>query len=208
MAFKSNVVVGVLGILISSTAFSTSAKNLHTKPSLKASGVSVKIPECHDRPVFLSQTGTEIEVSRIPKIILVGKNVEHYVESKNSKLKLHGVQSFIKGTSKIICGTARQREDLSFSMYAPTVIDFSSGKGISSAVWQFQMMANPKEFGLWNQKSRILSRSRDLQTVLQEIGGKAQIFQVSQNEYEILISKEAKDSIEFLSIRFDAVNHL
>ena len=208
MNLKMLVVVFSFAGLISQSAHSTAGKNLNTKPSQKASGVSVKIPECNERPEFLSQNKTEIEITQIPKVILVGKKAEHYVQSKTSKLKLHGVQNFKKSASKIICGTARQRENQSFSLYAPTLIDFSSGKGISSAVWQFQMMANPKEFGVWNRQSRILSRSEALQKTLQEIGGKVQIYQLSQNEYEILISKESESSSEYLSIRFDAVNHL
>lgn len=208
MNLKMLVAVFAFAGLISESAYSTAGKTLNTKPSQKAAGVSVKIPECNERPEFLSQNRTEVEITQIPKIVLVGKRAEHYVESKTSKLKLHGVQNFTKSASKIVCGTARQRESQSFSLYAPTLIDFSSGKGISNAVWQFQMMANPKEFGMWNRQSRILSRSESLHKTLQDVGGKVQIYQLSQNEYEILISKESDNSTEYLSIRFDAVNHL
>lgn len=208
MSLKMGFVVAGILVLISEAGFSTAGKNLNTKPASKASGISVKIPECSARPDFLYQNKTEIDQGQIPKVILVGKRADHYVESKNSKLKLYGSQSFKKSSSKVICGTARQRESQTFSLYAPTIMDFSSGRGLSSSVWQFQMMANPKEFGVWNQQSRILSKPEALQKRLQDIGGKVQFFQLSQNEYEMVISKETDSLQEYLSIRFDAVNQL
>lgn len=208
MNLKTFLMAAGLVMIISQSAFSSGPKNLNTKPSLKASGISVRIPECSSRPEFMYQNKTELDLAQMPKVILVGKNAEHYVESKTTKLKLHGVQSFTKAQSKIVCGTARQRENQSFSLYAPTVIDFTDGKGLVNSVWQFQLMASPKEFGVWNQQSRILSKPLSLEKRLQDIDGKVQFFQLSQNEYEMVISKETASTVEYLSVRFDAVTYL
>lgn len=178
---------------------------------LAASSVSWSastVPECAARPEFVTRTGPVLNLKSLPPMILVGKKVDYYVENRTSGLKIWGVQSFKKGDSKILCASSGNFVSESFSMYAPTLIDLTDEKVVGDSYWQFHMIANLKQFGIWNKKSRIFSATKDLDAAFSKIGAQVQIVQHTHNEYELLFTRESEQSIEVLSIQFDAVSSL
>lgn len=166
------------------------------------------VPECRTKPDFVNRSGTVLNLKSLPQMILIGKKAEHYVENKSTGIKIWGVQSFKKGNSKLICATPSKAENESFSIYAPTLIDLTNGKTIGDSYWQFHMIANSKQFGIWNKKSRLFPKTKDLESGLAKIGAHIQIMQHSRDEFEMLFTRETESTLEVLSIRFDAVSGL
>ncbi len=166
------------------------------------------VPECRTRPEFFSHGKVLPSIRSLPHMVFIGKRAIYYVENKNSGSKLWSEQSFVKGQSKIVCATMKESEEQSFSLYAPTLIDLSGDKSVGDSYWQFHMIANPKQFGIWNKKSRVFPRTKDLEEGLAKIGAQIQAVQISGDEYELQLIRETEKTIETLSIRFDAVSTL
>lgn len=177
--------VFILSLLITSSAWSGS-----------------KVSECRSRPEFLSRGKI---ISSLPRMALIGKSANFYVESKNLKTRIWGTQNFVRGESKIVCGSTPANESHSFSIYAPTLIDHSSENRVGPSYWQFHMIANAKQFGIWNQKSRLFSKAKDLEEGLSRIGAHMLILQISVDQYELIFTREREQWTEIISIRYDAV---
>ncbi len=173
-----------------------------------------KISECNNRPDFLNSIrGSAMRnLEALPQMVFVGRRADHYVEDKTQNLKIWSQQSFTRAESKVLCASAAlsKSEKLSkgFSIYAPTLIDLSGDKKIGDSYWQFHLVAEAEKIGVWNQKSRVFSKIKDLEEGLQKTGAKYQFFQLSHDEYELILLKETSTSIEALSIRFDAVRDI
>lgn len=178
----------------------------------QASLGGVKVSECNTRPDFLNQVRPSAirNIDNLPQMVFVGRKAEFYVEDKTQNLKILSQQSFTRAESKVLCASAAavDKSSRGFSMYAPTLIDLSGDKKIGDSYWQFHLSAEADKIGVWNKRSRVFSSSKDLEAGLQKIGAKYQFVQISHDEYELILIKETANTIQALSIRFDAVRDL
>ncbi len=166
------------------------------------------VPECKTRPEFFTHGKFLSSIRSLPHMLLIGQRAIYYAESKTTGFRLWGEQSFVKGQSRINCASMKEAETQSFSIYAPTLIDLSGDKSIGDSYWQFHMIANPQQFGIWNKKSRLFSKTTDLEAGLAKIGAQVQVVQISKDQFELQFSRETDKMIETLSIRFDAVTEV
>ncbi len=166
------------------------------------------VSECRTKPEFFSHGKVLTSIKDLPKVVLIGKRAIYYVENKNSGFRLVGEQSFVKGQSRIVCATMPEVSSQSFSMYAPTLIDLTGDQSIGDSYWQFHMIANEKQFGIWNKQSRVFSKSKDLESGLAKTGAQIQVIQISRDQFEIQFSRESDKTNEVLSIRFDALSQI
>jgi hypothetical protein len=164
------------------------------------------VPECRTRPEFFSHGKPLASVRSLPHMLLVGQRAIYYVENRSTGFRLWGEQNFIRAEEKIVCASMAKSEDQSFSIYAPTLIDLSGDKSIGDSYWQFHMIANAKQFGIWDKKSRLFPKTTDLEAGLAKIGAQVQVIQISRDQYELQFSRESDKTVEVLSIRFDAVS--
>ncbi len=157
-----------------------------------------KVPLCDGQPDFVNQHKEELTqgIEGLPKLILVGRKAFYYVESKNGQTRMQSEQDFENGKSKVNCATLKDRKSQSFSLYAPVLLDLTGQKSIKNTLWQFQVMANAKEVGVWNQMTVFGSKWTDQ-------NAKVKVYQITHEEYEILLTRETENKIEHLSVRFD-----
>jgi hypothetical protein len=173
--------------------------------SVKAAGpVSV----CSEKPDFLSQQRVSLSLKNLPRVVLVGTSAEYYVETKSTGLKLWGRQSFKSGKSEIVCGQMGQSQNSSFSLYGPTLLDLSGEKNVGDSYWQFHMIANTKNFGIWNKKTWLFPKTKDLEKGIEKTGAQMQVYQISHDEFEMVLTRDSDQAVETLSIRFDAIQNL
>lgn len=173
-------------------------------PPAFASEMKSAIPSC-DQAADLDVSSRREVVGgfeQLPKMILVGRIANHIVEDreKDQTILLHGRQSFVNAKSEILCATTKTKDAKTFSLYAPTLIDLSKKSGTS--FWQFQLMANATQVGIWNAKSRIESKT-DLTKFVKSLGAQARLYQISHDQYELVLSKENGGHKETLSIVYD-----
>jgi hypothetical protein len=166
---------------------------------------SNQVPECKSQPDYLSHGKVLSSVKSLPRMVYIAKRAIHFIEGKDNGFRLWGEQSFVRGQSRIVCASNAGLNNQSFSLYAPTLIDLSGEKSNAESYWQFHMISNPEQFGIWNKKSSIFSQTKDLEAGLKKIGAQVQIIQISRDEYEFQFSRETNKTFEILSIRFDAV---
>jgi hypothetical protein len=188
----------VLPIALLSAAFLFSFEVLASRPLAK----------CANRPEFILSHRSPIAFKNLPPKIFIAQVANFYVENKSQTFQLWSEQSFLKGSSQFICGKYDNGKSESFSLYAPTLMDLSGEQKLSDSYWQFRMIANTKQFGIWNQKTRIFTRSKDLESAIAALGAQVQFFQISEDIYEMLITRETESYNETLSIRFDTVSDL
>jgi hypothetical protein len=167
------------------------------------------VPECKTRPEFFTHGKILPSIKALPHLVLIGQRAIYYAESKAGDFRLWGEQSFVKGQSRIVCASIKESpketDSQSFSIYAPTLIDLSGDKSIGDSYWQFHMIANPQQFGIWNKKSRLFPKTTDLESGLLKIGAQVQVIQISKDQFEIQFIRETEKMVETLSVRFDAV---
>lgn len=166
-----------------------------------------KVSDCQSRPEFLEAKSLST-LKALPSMVFVGKSAQYYVEDKSDHFRMWGEQSFIKGSSRIVCASASGEKSRDFSIYAPTLMDLTGDKSVGDSYWQFHMVANSKQFGIWNQKSRLFSKTNDLEAGLGKIEGQVQFLQISHDEYEMIITRENATTLEVLSVHFDAISNL
>lgn len=164
------------------------------------------IPAC-DRAVESDVSRREVVggLDLLPKMLLVGRVANHMVEVRdnNQTILLHGRQSFINAKSEILCATSNNKNVKVFSLYAPTLIDLSKKEKSATSFWQFQLMANSTQVGIWNAKSRIESKSASLEKFLKSTGAQIKVYQISHDQYELVLSKIIGNQKELLSIIYD-----
>jgi len=166
------------------------------------------VPECRTRPEFFSHGKVLSSVKALPHLVFIGKRAIYYTENKSTGFRLWGEQSFVKGQSRIVCASMANSDSQSFSIYAPTLIDLRGDKSIGDSYWQFHMIANTQQFGIWNKKSRLFPKTTDLELGLVKTGAHVQAIQISKDQFELQFSRESDKMIEILSIRFDAVTDI
>lgn len=169
--------------------------------------------ECDGRPEFITEVRPDLigGFEKLPPIVLVARDAEYYAESKENgeDLKIHSFQSFRRaddGDSRIVCGSAQKiSKPTRFSLFAPTVIDTTPTKKAGHSLWQFQMLASPVGFNIWNERSLSFVKGQSLEKSLTGFGSNYRLYQINSRQYEMVVSKTTATSQEYLSIKFDAV---
>lgn len=200
---------GLLLVFIISASASNVA--LATKPLMSGKLVQPeyqKVTACGEKPEFLSEVRLEPvgSLDKLPSMgVLVAREAEYYIESKSgSALKVHGYQSFVsKSKNKILCGAGAKDLRERFALEAPTLIDTTQAQKIGNSMWSFQILSNGEQFSAFNMKS--LTGSHQMEKNLAKIGSRYQIYQVSPNEYEMMVVQEDQGVRQYLSIRYDAI---
>jgi hypothetical protein len=173
-------------------------------------------PRCEGRPDFITEVRPEIlgGFEKLPQMVLVANEAEYYVESRanGDDVRIHSYQSFssvdAKENSKIVCGSVKSAVSSRFSLFAPTLIDNTVGKKIGQSLWQFQMLTDSQGFSVWNQRSLAFSEKESLEKNVLKFGGNYRIYQLSHNQFEVVISKEVDGLVQYLSIKYDAVKSI
>lgn len=173
-------------------------------------------PNCEGRPEFITEVRPEIigGFEKLPQLVLVAHEAEYYVETKNSdaNLKVHSYQSFTTGSekekSKIVCGNTKSTENLRYSLFAPTLIDTTKTQKVGQSLWQFQVLSDKEGFSVWNQRSLAFNDGENLEKALMKFGGNYRIYQLSHDQYEVVVSKDTEGATQYLSIKYDAVKSL
>lgn len=170
--------------------------------------------ECSARPSFINESRTEIlgSIDKLPSVgVLVAREAEYYVESTlGTPVKVHGYQSFLKSKSKakIVCGNGAKGVHERFSVFAPTLIDTTVAQKVGSSLWQFQILADEDKFSVWNMKRPLATKNEQIESLLGKSNTKYRLFQLSHNEYELLVIQESKGSTQYLSVKYDAVSNI
>lgn len=170
-----------------------------------------KVQECQKRPDFLSRSkysGIK-NMESLPRLVFVAREADFYVENKNQSFKIWGQQSFTRVESKIICANVSAigmlYESLRFSVYAPTLMDLTGDQKVGDSFWQFHLNVDGSQLGIWNQKTRLFSKVKEFEAQMLKMGVQVQIFQISRDEFELVMKRESSSFVEALSVRFEAV---
>lgn len=171
-----------------------------------------KAPDCSSRPEFLVETRPEVPggLSALPKAVLVARDAEMWIEGRaedGAALRVHAYQSFVQKKSrshgKVLCGSMPENFADRFSLVAPTLIDVSEDKRVGNSLWQFQVIADHKGFSVWNKKSPSLSKAESLAELLSGMKAQYRLYQISHNEYELLLQKDVGGVTQTLSLRYE-----
>jgi hypothetical protein len=173
-------------------------------------------PGCDGRPEFITEVRPELigGFEKLPQLLLVANEADYYVETKNHEngLKIHSYQSFATTSpnenSKIVCGNSKNIEAFRSSLFAPTLIDTTKNKKVGQSLWQFQMLADKEGFSVWNKRSLAFTEGENLEKALLKFGGNYRIYQLSNDQYEVVVSKDTEGLTQYLSIKYDAVKSL
>jgi hypothetical protein len=168
---------------------------------------------CEGRPDFITEIRPKIigGFAKLPQIILVANEAEYFIESKNIEngFKVHSYQSFTgtspRNESKIVCGSTKSNETFRFSLFAPTLIDTTQKRRVGQSLWQFQLLTDKEGFSVWNKRSLAFKDGEDLEKVLMKFGGNYHIYQLSPDQYEVVVSKDTEGITQYLSVKYDAV---
>lgn len=176
----------------------------------QASKPILVVPSCENLPELFSsqEVGATVKnLESLPRMVFVAKHARYYVESKKHSFQLVSHQSFVKGESKILCSTPSNVVEKSFSLYAPTLIDMTENKKVGDSFWQFHVSVGKTQLGVWNQKTRLF-KSKDIEKSLAQEGVQIRILQASNDEFEMIFTRDNNEFSEKLSIRFDAINKI
>jgi hypothetical protein len=178
-------------------------------------------PGCDGRPDFITEARPQIlgGFEKLPHLVLVASESDYYVESKTkgADVRIHSFQSFrsngAKDKSKIVCGSAKNLESkdvdsIRFALFAPTLIDTTVAKKTGQSLWQFQMLSDKRGFSVWNQRSLAFSDKQSLEKNVLQFGGNYRIYQLTPDQYEVVIFKDEDGVAQYLSVRYDAVNSI
>lgn len=208
-AFSRNgmLLLTALGVALPATALKTSSRSQLLNPS------RVLAPACGaTRPAFLTRENrTEISggFESLPKKAFVAREAQMWVESQDEKnpLKLHAYQSFErnKETAQVLCGNAPTSLAERFSLMAPTLVDLNPTKEVGNSLWQFQVIADRGTYSVWNKKSHSMTKSVSLESLFKNRKSSYRLYQVGQNEYELLVQKDVDGVTQTLSVRYESL---
>lgn len=169
------------------------------------------VNNCNSRPRFLTQPKVEsvAHFEQLPKALYVAKEAEYYVEGNSEMgkpIQAYSVQSFDSKSAfknpEIVCGEISKDESRRFTMQAPTIIDSTKNQKVGNTFWQFQMLSKDKELSAWNLKSPSLSNSKELEKTLKDFKATYKIYQLSHNEFEVLLSKQELGTQHYLMVKY------
>ena len=169
---------------------------------------SESLAPCLCSPDFLSRQQTSTPIKNLPSQILIAQSANYFVESKSKDFQLWSEQSFVTGISRFVCGQSLDQRAKNFSLYGPTLLDLSKERKLSNSFWQFRMIANAKQYGIWNQKSRIFAKSKPFESALTLGGQNFAIFPLTDGRFEMQITRETESYFETLMIVFEAIHEL
>jgi hypothetical protein len=167
-----------------------------------------KVSICDKSPEYLNlqrATPSLKNFESLPKLIFVGHTAEHFVQLKSGKLKMWSQHSFKQGKSWVHCADVGEDSDFSSALYGPTLIDQTLGQTVGNSFWQFHLTSKNKQLGVWNRKSRLGGVGQSIDEFLQKLGIQAQVFQVTHDEFDLVLTKETALATEILVIRYDSV---
>lgn len=165
---------------------------------------------CQSQPPFLKESKIEIskKMNDLPVGLYVAKQAEHYIEKKNESGlidKIYEKHFFSKkGESQILScdNSLLKNENFRFQLSAPTVIDRTENGNIGHSIWNFQLYSNNSNLKSWNVKSPLAS-AKDIETFMNNIKATYQIYQLSHNEYEVVLSQNLEQGArQYLSVRY------
>lgn len=188
-----NLKVGMLA-LVMGVAQSSSAGGPVAKP----------VPPCGLRPEIFTEPAQVIHTKNLPKALMVGRIAEVWIESKDGQMKLHARHNFKSGQKEFLCATLppSRRENFSFPLL--TLLDRSEQKSTGDALWQFQVMVNGSQLGLWSQKSGLL-KTEDF--VDKPRGPwKTEFFTSFLEEYRLRSGLDLGETELFSVIRYDLIS--
>lgn len=201
------------GITVLALTLSVPATALKPKAGRLINPLFFRAPECETRPEFITEMRTEIPggLKALPKTVLVARDAEMWVEGSDAgkAVRVHAYQSFVqqksRANAKVLCGSTPADFSNRYSLVAPTLIDSSADRRVGNSMWQFQVIADHKGYSVWNKKSPSLSNADHLESLMQDMKTTYRVYQVSHNEYELLLQKEDAGVVQTLSIRYEAL---
>ena len=203
-----------IGIGLAAVLTATPIMALKSKPGRLLSPLSLQAPDCSGRPNFLHNSRSEVAggFAALNKNVLVARDAEMWVEGKakaDQDFRVHTFQSFVKAKprsqGRVVCGTMPKDFSDRFSLVAPTLIDNKNSAQIGNSMWQFQVFAQENQFAVWNKKSSIFSKTSSVDQTLKSLALNYRLYQISNHQYEMVIQKESADSIQTLSVRYEAL---
>jgi hypothetical protein len=154
-----------------------------------------------------SARGTEVQMGilGLPKMLFVARSAEFVVATIKDKkpVRIRTKHSFTTAKAEVLCADVGFPE-AHYSLYAPTLINFAANKNQPHSIWQFQLMANKKQIGIWNTRSRLQSIHQDLAAVESQAGVQLQVYQTDHDRYELVLQRQVGESKEILTIQYDA----
>lgn len=166
---------------------------------------TVTVPDCSSKPDFISDSRRSPNLKTLPAMAFVARKAEFYVENKEQTQRIWGEQSFVKSKPRIVCAHWERAGTQGFSMYAPTLLDLRPSAKGADVYWQFQVTASDHQYGIWNQKSRLFSKVKDLESALLQMGAQMQIYQISHEQFELVFTRETSSWVETLSVTYDGL---
>ena len=200
-------------IMIRNTTLSFVAVFAFATPLLAQSLAARKVSDCLGKfsDKLTRPLADVIEIKsmhQLPKKIFVAQAADYLVEAAAEDLKLWGRQSFVSGESKAVCASFKKNSSIGISMYAPTLIDLSGPGKTGNSFWQFHLMISNEKVGIWNQRSRLPTHSKNFLLRLQETGIRVFMQAMTPTSYQLHFVRNNDAVIEHLIIRYDLVNDL
>ncbi|MBC7370504.1 MAG: hypothetical protein H7326_03005 [Bdellovibrionaceae bacterium] len=208
-----SVFLAIFGTIVLSAAITQAERKEDLSTLVKLN--FAEAPTCDGRPEFITEVRPQIlgGFEKLPKLVLVASESDYYIESKSNggDVRIHSYQSFrsasAKEKSKIICGSSKTPESGRFALFAPTLIDTTLAKKVGQSLWQFQMLTDKRGFSVWNQRSLAFSENESLEKNVLQFGGNYRIYQLSPDQYEVVISKDEGGLVQYLSVKYDVVKN-
>lgn len=115
-----------------------------------------RVPICTDSPTFVdAKNYDDFDLSRMPKLVLVARNVEVWAANKKSNMKLLIRHNFKNMQSEVKCSRAPDLNSMNLSIWIPSIVDLTENKKWGDSIWQIQALTSRQKVGVWSQKSRL-----------------------------------------------------
>ena len=197
----------LFALLVSILMIRDNVRAIEAHPSDEAA--KNQVPSCNNIFKKFSADGFQISSRELPKSILIAHNASIYFENiKSGELKLKATQSFVLPISKIDCASPDHGDSLAVNFTAPVLLDLSDRATVGNSVWQFNLMAKGQKVGIWNQVSQLLSHAFKFEDWLAVQKNEISFYQISHDQYEIVIRSQNKIDRKILVLSFDSVREL
>ncbi len=162
------------------------------------------LPNCAASKISeLKESGILVSISDLPSGALLARDAKVFIESKD--LHLQASQDFIKPKSQILCFSGPAQSKFSVSLDVPTLIDLTIEKLIGNSIWEFNLMVDGKQVGIWDQVSHLQSNSFKLSELTTTADQEVLFSQVNHDQYELIIKQQTKNLLKAVVITFDSV---
>lgn len=164
-----------------------------------------KVPVCQTSENSDKNFGFKINYSDLPKTVYVAR--ESIQEIRGAELFVMSRQSFIKVGAKVECASYANNMSSHISFIAPVLIDLTNEQKTKNSFWQFQSMIKENKIGIWNQKTKSLNESHSFQDWLKINRAHIEFFQISHNQYMLLIQMKINKQDVIQKIYFDTISN-